>query len=288
MTATPASLRLRAVASRIVGEALQRVPLRAALLAGSAARGDSDYYSDLDLILYVDELPTDEVLTAIQTAVGGVEPTRRERTEHACGEEFTLDGIRVELPFITVVRVESHFDQLLDRAEEIHTPLQKVPIGIIEGLPLHGADLIEQWRGRLREYPDSLQLAMIERHWSFVPLWYHADAMAARDSELWRLEVLLEASFNILAVLAGLNRIYFSRFELKGLRRLISRMQLSPPDLADRLESLFRLEPKQAAAELERLVDETRALVAAELADVDLALRFPPGARQRSWQIAEE
>lgn len=288
MSATPASLHLRAIASRIVREALQRVPLRAALLAGSAARGDSDLYSDIDLILYVDELPTDTTLIEIRTAVSGVEPRTRERTEHACGEEFELGGIRIELPFITVARVESHFDQVLGRAEEIDTPLQKVLIGIIEGLPLHGADLIEQWRGRLAEYPESLRRAMIERHWSFVPLWYHAHPMATRDSELWRLEALLEASFNILAVLAGLNRIYFSRFELKRLRKLIGEMKLSPPDLADRLESLPQVAPGQAATELEQLIDETYALVAAELPDLDLALRFPPGTRQRPWRIEEE
>jgi hypothetical protein len=288
VTATPASLHLRAVASRIVGEALQRVPLRAALLAGSAAGGDSDFYSDLDLILYVDELPTDKTLIEIRSAVGGGDPTRRERTEHACGEEFMLDGIRVELPFVTVARIESHFDQVLDRAEEIDTPLQKVLIGVIEGLPLHGAKLIDQWRGRLREYPASLRRAMIDRHWSFFPLWYHAAPMAARDSELWRIEALLEASFNLLAVLAGLNRIYFSRFELKRLRKLTRQMKLSPPNLAERLESVFQLAPEQAAAELEQLIDETRALVATELPEVDLALRFPPGTRQRPWQIGDK
>jgi predicted nucleotidyltransferase len=287
MTATPASLHLRAAAGRIVGETLQRVPLRAALLVGSAARGDSDFYSDLDLILYVDELPSDKTLIELRTAVSGTEPRPRERTEHACGEEFELGGTRVELPFITVARIESHFDQVLDRVEEIDTPLQKVLMGVLEGLPLHGAELIEQWRGRLREYPESLRRAMIGRHWNFVPLWYHADAMADRDGELWRLEALLEASFNLLAVLAGLNRVYFSRFQLTRLRSLTGRMALSPPDLADRLESVFQMAPEQAAAELERLVEEIHALVSAELPDLDLTLRFPPGTRQRLWQMDE-
>lgn len=287
MTATLASQHLRAVAGQIVGEARRRVPLRAALLVGSAGRGDSDFYSDLDVILYVDELPADEILTEIRTVVGGAEPTRRERTEHACGEEFELDGVRVELPFVTIARVESGLDQLLGRIEEIDTPLQKAAIGVLEGLPLHGAELIERWRGRLRDYPESLRRAMIERHWSFFALWYHADAMAVRDSQLWRLDVLLEASYNLLAVLAGLNRIYFSRFELKDTRKLIGRMNLAPPNLANRLESLFELSPDRAGVGLEGLVDETRALVAAEFPDVDLALPFPPGTRRLPWQIRE-
>jgi predicted nucleotidyltransferase len=53
---------LRGLAARIVDAALERVPLRAALLVGSAGRGDADFYSDLDLMLYVDKLPPEETL----------------------------------------------------------------------------------------------------------------------------------------------------------------------------------------------------------------------------------
>src|SRR2546430_10957015 len=54
---------LRRQARRIVEAALERVPLKAAMLVGSAGRGDADFYSDLDLLLYVDELPPDGTLT---------------------------------------------------------------------------------------------------------------------------------------------------------------------------------------------------------------------------------
>ena len=107
--------------------------------------------------------------------------------------------------------------------------------------------------------------------------------MAARDAELWRLDVLLEAAFNLLGVLAGLNRLYVARFEFKRLRSLVAKMELAPPALADRLEELFRLPPHEAAQELGRLVEETRALVAAELPHVELPLPHPPGTRQQPW-----
>ena len=58
---------------------------------------------------------------------------------------------------------------------------------------------------------------------------------------------------------------------------------MAPPNLADRLESLFQLEPVPAAEELARLVEETRALVAAELPDLELALPFPTDARREPW-----
>ena len=60
---------------------------------------------------------------------------------------------------------------------------------------------------------------------------------------LWRQQILVDAAFDLLAVLAALNRIYFSRFELKRLR----------------------------------------ALVAAELPGLELELRKPLGERERPW-----
>jgi hypothetical protein len=274
---------LRGLARRIVETALERVPLRGALLAGSAGRGDADFYSDIDLLLYVDVLPSKETLAAIRAAVGGTNPGESEPTEHFCREEFELQGVRTEVSFVTVAWADSRLDELLDRIDEFDSPFQKVLSGLLEGLPLHGEELLERRRARAGNYPEPLRQAMVARHWSFFPLWYYGEAMAVRDAELWRLDMLLEAAFNLLAVLAGLNRLYFARFELKRMRALIAKMELAPPQLADRLEALFRLEPEPAAVELGRLVEETRALVAGELPDLELPLRFPPGTRQRPW-----
>jgi predicted nucleotidyltransferase len=276
---------LRAVARQIVDAALEHVPLRAAIVVGSAARGDADFYSDLDLLLYVDELPPEHIPADIRAAVGGTNPiSKGEPTEHFCGEEFEVDSVRAEVSFMTVARVEWRMNQLLERLKEIDSPGQKVLAGMLEGVPLYGEELVERWQARMRNYPEPLRRAMVERHWHFFPLWYHGEAMAARDAELWRLDMLLEAAFNLLAVLAGLNRLYFRRSELKRMRALIAQMELAPPNLADRLESLFRLEPDAAHAELGRLVEETRALVTRELPDLELPLQLPPGQRRKPWR----
>ncbi len=278
-----ATQHLRRLARRIVAEALERVPLRAALLAGSAGRGDADSYSDLDLLLYVDELPPPHVLPAIREAVGGGDAESRGPTGHFAGEEFDIAGVRTEVSLMTVAGLERRLDEILGSVEAFDSPAQKILSGVLEGLPLHGEELIGRWQARLREYPEALRREVIERHWRVLPLWYHAGAIAARDAELWRLDALLDAAFDLLAVLAALNRVYFTRFELKRTRALVAGLELAPSRLADRLESLFRVEPQEAATELGQLVEETRALALAELADLELPLRFPPETRQRPW-----
>lgn len=279
---------LRALARRVVDVAVACVPLRAALLAGSAGRGNADRFSDVDLLFYVDQVPLVDVLAQIRLAVGGVDPVRRhEPTDYFNGEEFTLDRVRTEVAFTTVDRVEWQLDQLLVELQEIASPHQKFLSGIAEGLPLYGEELIVEWQTRVGNYPEPLRRAMIERHWDFFPLWYYGEAMAARDSELWRLDMLLNGAFNLLGVLAGLNRVYFARFELKRMRELIAKMELAPPSLADRLQSLFRLPPEEAASELGALVAETRQLVAGEFPDLNLPLLFPPGTRQQPWPLPD-
>jgi hypothetical protein len=285
MDTPTASEQVRAVARRIVAAVAERVALRGALLAGSGGRGDADYYSDVDLLFYVDEIPPMTLGAELCEQIGGTEHVRKgERTEHFSAEEFDVDGLRVEIAFWTVPWIEARLNALLDDLADFDTPSQKILIGLLEGLPLYGAELLGRWRARVAAYPEPLRKAMVQRYWSFFALWYASAAMGRRDAELWRHDILLDAAFNLLGVLAGLNRVYFTRFQFKHLRRFVSQMSMCPVGLADRLESLFRLDPESAAAELERLIEEAAALVHAELPDIDLRLRFPPGTRQLPWR----
>ncbi len=274
---------VRALAGRVVEAALALGPLRGALLAGSGARGDADFFSDVDLLLYVDEAPPEDRLDLLRDALGGT-------NDVAIAPQlvqFEVGGVAVQVGYTTVAELEEQLDKLLVRLEDVHGPEQKLLSGLLEGRPLYGEELLARWRERVAAYPDELRRASIEQHWHFFPLWWLGEAMAARDTELWRLDMLLEASFNLLAVLAALNRVYFARFELKRLRALVAKFEQAPPDLADRLEALFRLPAEEAADELGRLVAETRDLVAREpgLSDLELPIRRAPGTRRRPWSL---
>jgi Nucleotidyltransferase domain len=272
---------LRALAGRIADVVVEETEPRAILLVGSAATGEADRYSDVDLIVYCDELPAPERVDAVMTRLGG---TDREliypRTDDDHGEGFQLDGVECQLAFTRVSAAERELDRALG-PDELESPLQKVVEGVLEGLPLRGEELLGAWRARVADYPDPLRRAMIRHHWRFMPLWFTAQRLETRDTYLWRRQILVEAAYDLLAVLSGLNRLYFARFQPKRLRKITGRMRLAPPDLADRLERLFVLDGEDAALELERLVGETQALVEAELPDLELPpLRRPLGARQ--------
>jgi hypothetical protein len=262
--------------------------VRAIIVAGSAAEGVSDFHSDLDMGVYYDELPSEAALEAARRANGGSERlwVLGDRAEGDFAEAFAVDGVECQVFHVTVAAWERDMAVVLDQ-HEAKTPLQKAMQGMLECVPLHGGTLAQEWKARAAAYPEALRVKMVEEHLVFFPLWYLGERMAVRDATLWTQQALLEAAQNILGVLAGLNRLYYTTFQFKRMRSFIGKMQHAPPDLGERLESLFRLEPQAAAAQLESLVRETLDLVETHMPQVDTArARRRLGQRLEAWKPA--
>ncbi len=274
-----ATQRLRELAERLVSLELEHTGPAAALLTGSVSTGEADEYSDIDLILYFAEaIPGDEAIEAVRAAAGGgAAISIGPRTELACAIQFPVDGVQVQLAHETLASVEADIAKVVDE-HEVDTPLQKALEGLHTGVPLHGAETIERLRGRAA-YSEEVQRAMVQTFWRFSPLWYVADQLERRDAIVWHYEVMAQSAYNVLGVLAGLNRVWFTTFQLKRMQKLVDSFELAPPRLAQRLEALFDPDAKKAVAELERLVGETRELVRERFPDLELPLARELGTR---------
>jgi len=271
--------RLRELAERLLALELEHGAPAAALLTGSVSTGEADEYSDVDLILYFDgAIPDDEAINAVRDSVGGGDAAPiGPRSEDACAIQFPVDGVQVQLAHETLASVEADIAKVVDELE-VDTPLQKALEGLHSGAALHGAETIARLRERA-VYSEELQRAMVQTFWRFYPLWYVADQLERRDAVVWRYEVMAQSAYNVLGVLAGLNRVWFTTFQLKRMRKLVESFELAPPRLAERLEALFDPDAKTAVAELEHLVGETRELVRGRFPDLDLKLTRELGTR---------
>ena len=270
---------LRDLARRITDAYLRHMELSGAILTGSGARGDADRYSDLDLIMYADEVPPAEAPAAAQRELGaGRAAVLLPHGPNGFLDQFPLDGVQCQVGVIPAGDVEDELDGLLVEHEGLDTPVGKIATGLLEGIPFHGEELIERWRARVADYPQGLREAMVRHWWRFFPLWYHEDSLALRDAGLWRQEELVNAAYALIGTLAGVNRLYFARFEFKRQRAFLEKMTVAPPRFADRLDALFTLPAADAIAELGALVLETQAIVQRELPGVDVTLRRPPSA----------
>lgn len=265
--------------------------LRAFMITGSAAEGKADFFSDLDMTAYHDVLPAEHDLEQARMGAGGGERLwlMGDRADGSFAESFLLEGVECQIGHATIAAWERDMDLVLEKLE-VDSPVQKAFTGVQICLPLLGDELIQAWRKRLSLYPDALQRAMVEKHLTFFPLWGLETRMGGRDTTVWIYQSLVESCHNILAILAGLNRLYFTTFQFKRMASFVSQMQIAPAEFAPRIEALFISPPSEAAVQLERLVSETLDLVDAHLPDIDTSkARKRIGWRQEPWtpQVSE-
>lgn len=285
--ATEASRQLMRLAREIADVYVAELRPRAMIITGSPTEGVSDRWSDLDLIAFYDELPAEEAIAGARAAVGGgellvIHPWNGD----FFGESFPVRSVECQVGHVTIHEQERENDKVL-RDLDTESPHQKAMDGLQHCVVVHGQDLIDAWRRQLDDYPDGLRRAMVERNLTFFPLWVTSHRMAVRDATVWHFQMLVEACMHLLGVLSGLNRVYFTSFQFKRMHTFTARLAISPPALADRIDGLFAAERDVAGLELERLVEETVALVERELPDVDTSrVRHWLGLRPEPWDLS--
>jgi hypothetical protein len=198
-------------------------------------------------------------------------------------EAFRVGGIEVQIGHTTVAKWEETIGAVL-AGQEPGSPLHKAMSGTLIAIPVFGAERLLAWQARIREYPDALRLAMVNHHLKFFRLWALVGRLQTRDAGLWFRQMLVESSFNLLGVSAGLSRRYFTSFQFKRARSFIATLAIAPPRLADRLDELWSLAPGEAARSLHGLVDEMVTLVERELPEVNTsAVRKTLASRDDPW-----
>jgi hypothetical protein len=262
------------MARRIVDQLTAHTALQASLLAGSAAVGTSDEHSDVDLLNYYEELPDHLAFDRIMRGLGGeligdLSPPRPE----GFAASYRIDGIEVQTGGQLVASLTDRLERIA--AGDVDWITAKIAMGLLEGMPLHGDDLVRGWQTRAA-YPESLRRREVEAHLGFFPVWKLDEHLAARDAELFRRQMLLDGAFRVLAVLSAMNRLYFTTFQFKRARAHTERMTLKPDGLADRLDRVANASPSEAADELQKLVEETKTIVRVALPEVAVDTAWNP------------
>lgn len=269
--------RRRAIARRAVEKLAAHTDLRASLLAGSAALGTSDEHSDVDLLNYYQELPDQRAFDAAMRELGAErlgELPPPDDNEFAAF--YRIDGVQVQTGAELITSVERRLKRIA--AGDVDWITAKVAMGLLEGVPLHGDEILRGWQGRAR-YPESLRRSEVEANLGFFAIWALDEHLAARDAELFRRQMLLDGAFRVVAVLSAVNRLYFTTFQFKRAHTHTERMTVRPERLAERLDQVANEAPSNAAEELRKLVDETKAIVKAEMPDVDVDVHWHVGGR---------
>ncbi len=259
--------RLLALARRVAGVYMASEKARASAVLGSVSRRQSDTVSDIDLAIYYATMPTEDEIAAGRDALGGANWLRIFTSADALADSFTVDGVECQVIHCTVAQFDADLGAVLDGHDTEHEK-HAVVGGILDALPLFGAEVIAGWQARAAVYPDALAEAVVRDHLRFWPYQVLERRIVPRDAPLFLHKALLDNAKNLLAVLSGLNRLY-PHLEFKRLDAYAARMPIAPPHLAARLKRALHAEPLVAIATLRALIEETLALVERHMPAVD-------------------
>ncbi|MBX3085786.1 MAG: hypothetical protein KF716_29380 [Anaerolineae bacterium] len=243
---------------------------KAIIITGSVAEDKTDDTSDIDIILYYETPLTEEafqqVCDAAKATGGGVH-------NGTAAEGFAIyeyiDDVRVDLGFNPLSEIEEILTGVLEKAD---TTLinQLIAGGVLKSIVLHGEAWAAGWKERLSHYPTALGEAMVNTYLRFYPRWVVKRMGVDRDERLWMIELCLNASQNLVAVLCGLNNLYHPG-KWKGIASTLKAMHIKPERFPERLEGLFRAPLDDAATELHNLTLEVMALVEQHMPQVDIS-----------------
>lgn len=265
-----ASQYLLALAKERIQAYTNHLKAKAGMVTGSTATEQADFYSDVEMFIYYEQLPSIEELQLARQQNNGSEPIRilGNYDEGFWGEFYFIDGVEFQIGNVTIEFWERDMARVLQELD-VTSPAQKALLGMLDCIPVYGEELIQKWKRQIANYPDALATAMIAEHLNFFPIWAVEEHLAARDTTLFQHQIRLEAGQNLLGVLAGLNRLYYSTFQFKRMKQFIEQMDIAPENLYLRLESLYHQEPLTVASQLKELVAETVELVELHMPEID-------------------
>jgi hypothetical protein len=239
--------------------------IQAIFVGGSVARGYADRYSDLEIPLVWDELPSDAVRKAIVTDLGadflhGYDGPSRE-------DQLLIRGFQVDFWHNTVAYEETVLDDVLIR---LHTDLGSSNFmdTVRACVPLYGQAIIEQWKERARCYPDALAVKVIrEQIQGFGS--GHLQIHARRDNPTMVYGQISELHRRAFLFLLALNKEYFSTF--KWMYRVLEAMSRKPPGVEDRFRKAFATPQEEAVASTMGVLNEVLDLVDVRYPQIDTA-----------------
>jgi hypothetical protein len=255
-----------------------------AMVFGSSADGAADTRSDIDMSIVFDELPDEAELAAACHGAGGGAWTWHSGRLHDEGMavSFQLDGIEVQVVYTDPRKMQADLDELLveHKANSLN---HKIAEGLLKAQPLIAPERLAAWRAQAAAFPAGLSDAMMRHYLAEVTPWKWFHLLLHRDAELWSRQLLVEACYRLFGVLAGLNRVYFTTYQFKRVRRFAEQLTLAPRELVERVEALLVAPLPAAFSALYALDGETLDLLAAHAPQIDLSV-----ARERRTRFALE
>ncbi|MCP5094503.1 MAG: nucleotidyltransferase domain-containing protein [Chloroflexi bacterium] len=241
------------------------------VLGGSPARGLSDRYSDLDVIVYWDTIDFDWLQEDPPLAkVGGQRKLLNTHKTTTAIEHYYFDTIKVDFAHITLNLWETWANDLQKRYETTGHK-QKSIAGFLDAKLLYGEALYDQWHNRLTHYPEQLAQNVVKEQMRFFVEGCLLHQGLGRGEILFFYDGVSLMLKRVLAILGGLNKVYFSTDEPRWIPYELEKMNIRPPHVWQRIQEILEGDKRNGLMRLYDLIYEVLALVETHMPDIDVA-----------------
>jgi hypothetical protein len=263
-TSDPTQWRLDLAAE--IAVRLRRFPdIRAMVVAGSVARGFADEYSDLELPLFWETLPSDETRQQIAADLGAdfLYPYNGPAQE----DNLSLHGFQVDFWHCTVSNEEQVIRRVLS---DYSTDLSDSNFmdTVRACIPLTGETIIHVWKEQARAYPTQLALRNIQLQLDQIQA-SHLAVLARRDNPSLLYGEISGLQQRVFQILLALNSQYFPTF--KWIYPVLANLPVKPLACVERFRQAYLTSPADAAIDTARIVTETLRLVQKTFPQLDIA-----------------
>lgn len=234
-------------------------------LGGSSARGIADRFSDLDIIVYWDEMDEDWIKAEPLASACGI--ARTAIMSLAPGtfiESYYLDTLKIDFGHVILSDFQGWLEPLA--APDSPDPdLIGMAGGFLSSIAFSGEDVFSRIRETVPEYPEALALDVVKKNLSFYVKGYldgqcfeRGDLLAYHDGMVIMLKKILNTC-------AALNRHYYYAGEARWAEYHLQFMVKKPAELTwPNVKWILSHPGAEAVAKLGRIQNELLDLVAAE------------------------
>ncbi len=247
--------------------------VRGIIAGGSVGRGWADQFSDLEIGIFWETMPTPDVrreiiehLRAEVLAFDRDGAVGREHLQIRETEGYTGTSM-VSCIHMPIEMVDSTISSVVD---QLDTTIEKQSFlsALYSGEILHGTRLIGAWRSRIDPYPEDLAIKIIQENLWFGPF-YMPEAYIDRADFLVLYHHYMRAEQCMLRILAALNCQYFPSEEFKWTPHLLSDFEIKPSDAANRMRQVFSVSLSESWPLLKSLLQDVIDLVETHLPNLD-------------------
>jgi len=214
--------------------------IKAIIVGGSVARGYADEYSDIEIPIFWDELPNENIRKLIIKELNAecFYPYNHEARE----DNIIVNGFRIDLWHITLEQEEEVIKSVI-KDFEIDFGSSNAIDTIRTCIPMFGEEIINSWKAKVKEYPRQIAIENINKALQSIDS-TQVELYLQRENSTLLFEHIANLQKSIFLILLALNNEYFPTF--KWMYKSLESFKIKPDNIEQRFRYVFNYSPKEA------------------------------------------